>query len=308
VKTRRRDASARNNLAVSSVVSVMGSRLNSAARLGLAFAWVGAAGGWYTASTMFSDGGWQGTEKVASVATLLVTPIVAWTFGWLLGRSRRGVLGKCLQFVVGAVFVGATNGFLIALFATMAGLEGVAILFGPILGAALALPFVPVLGPALVAELRVGRARPRSVVADADARTVLVVSAGVTTMAASVLGLCVNMPWMVRTLALAGGVVGGLALWEDLAALLNVSDACRLLLEHSIEPRLEQARVPRIDLGLGDNVMESVSPTYAAYRDAPKVEMAVRGDPRRAKEALRFALAIDSCVVAGSVLVFALGR
>jgi hypothetical protein len=308
VETRGRDASARNNLAVSSVVSVMGSKSNSAARLGLAFAWVGAAGGWYTASTMFSDGGWQGSEKVASVATLLLTPILAWTFGWLLGRSRYGVAGKCLLFVVGAVFVGATNGFLIALFATLAGLEGAAVLFGPILGAALALPFVPVLGPALVAELRVGRARPRSVVGDADARTVAVVSAGVTAMAASALGLHASMPWMVRTLALAGCVVGGLALWEDRSALLKLSDARRLHLKPRIEPRLEQARAPRVDLGLGDEVRESVSSAYAAYRDAPKVEMAVRGDPTRATWALRVALVIDSCVVAGSVLAFAFGR
>jgi hypothetical protein len=273
--------------------------------LALPFAWVGATGGWLTASMLFHPTVSPSSERPLILALFIATPCVAGVLGWLLGGARLSPGTRGLIFFFGTPFAGAVNGMLVGTSAIVADTPGesppLVLLACAVFGAVCGAFFLPALTPAFVAHAKAARARPRSAVAEADRRAVLVLTVGTTALLGRLLASKTTDRPMLELVIGTGFLVGLLGLLEDAITFASVVTMSRVGGVASEGPLTEAAPASRFDFGLGAGVKEVVRGAYDAYRDAPRREVVVHGDPEQAKKILKVAVARDALVTACSL-------
>ncbi|WP_438021856.1 hypothetical protein [Sorangium sp. So ce233] len=279
--------------------------------LGLPFALVGAAAGWISAGVLASplvDVALSGKQEVAAVCAGIIGGVI----GALLPRvvaprqawHGRGPTWACLAALVlpggalaGGLIGGITGG---SLYTAATGVVN-----GVICGAAT----LPICGAVLEAALRAERARLGSIVAAADRRAVwqiLAASLAAATLAAlpewpaARLGL-VPVPEIVGALAVGSWMAIGLLILADAAALGHRLPGAAAAAEEPCSPDAiaSDPAVPRVDLGLGDEVHARLA-RGNAYRGRDRASLLVIGSHAEAHAALAGALR-------RGVICFALG-
>jgi hypothetical protein len=161
-------------------------------------------------------------------------------------------------------------------------------------GALAAVAAVPLSATVRNAALRTGRARLGSIVADADrrefwrpSRCLLRLGRGAPRWPAAAAGW-VPAPWLALVTVLASVTATGAALRADRAARERVASATARVEERNSE-RSAAADVPRLDLGLGDELAQ-VEPGAATYRAQARDLALILGSPDEARGALRRAV------------------
>jgi hypothetical protein len=261
------------------------------------FACLGVVGAWLTMETL---GAGRPLEPVA-LCLLLVTPVTAGLFGAALARGRRKWKGLALGFPVLVVGAGMFNGACIGSILCVTERAHVAealqmgILMGGICGAA----FIPAMFWTFLAAVRVGGARPGSVLDVAFRRAPWAAAAASSSIAV----------WAVShrshgeaPLAVTGGGVSVLALGivtlvgvlaADVRALLHATQRARLAAtpveSHSAHPG------EILDLGFGDELLaERLTGPESAYRDGTLHVTRLRGSVAIGKRKLLGIVAVDS--------------
>jgi hypothetical protein len=272
--------------------------------LTLPFTVVGGAAGWLSAGFLANPLVGFGDPRVQSVAAGLAAGVAA-AIGALLTRwcARRmdwhPPSTTWFRLVVVVVLGGALVG------GAVTGIESRTtsmIAPGLLEGALCSLAFLPVCGVVLFTAKRAERARMGSLVAGADRRAVwgiLVTALAVTTVAAAI-DWRPPGPYDVyphRTPWAAIGMLGGAGLLiaaflqADRAALARVREA-------AAAPGFEQRHaddgalaLPRLDLGLGDEVRAELARGATAYRSRARPVALLLGSPDEASAALRRSIA-----------------
>ncbi|WP_433926217.1 hypothetical protein AB3662_25150 [Sorangium cellulosum] len=285
--------------------------------LGLPFALVGAAAGWISAGVLASplvDVALGGKQEVAAVCAGIIGGLI----GALLPRvvaprqawHGRGSTWACLAALVlpggalaGGLIAGITGG---SLYTAATGVVN---------GVICAAATLPICGAVLEAALRAERARLGSIVAASDRRAVwqiLAASLSAATLAAlpewpaARLGQ-VPVPEIVGALALGAWIAIGLLILADAAALGHrlpraAADAAEPCSPDAIAP---DPAVPRVDLGLGDDVHARLA-RGDAYRGRDRASLLVIGSHAEARAALAGALRRGAlCFALGAAVLVA---
>ncbi len=275
-------------------------------RLALPFAIVGAAAGWLSAGLVDNElvGGLVSRPGAAICASLIAAATGALIKRLCVGRrywyeigepdpelrpwSDRGWLQAVLVILAGAL----TGGIV--------GCKGWGFGACAVGGALCAITFVPVCLAVVAAARRAQRGRLGSLVAEADRREVwaiLALTLAVTTLEA--------LPeWPASTVHEGGApvvVIGALlAVAAAIFAILHRDHAALARARETIDAGLsahqptevdsESEALPRLDLGLGDDLRARVTRGAAAYRQRERTVALVRGDPGSAMLALRRAV------------------
>lgn len=283
--------------------------------LALPFAFVGAAGGWLSAGFLANPlvRVTLGDDRALAAAC---AGVVAALLGAALtrlcvedGSRLRTPAVIWARLVLAVLAGGAVSGAAVGV-ASVGTPDGA--ITGAINGSICSVAFVPVCALVLAAARRARRARLGSIVARADRRAVwsiLAAALAVTTLAAlpdwpaSIEGLAPE-----PTVAVALGAAAGLVLLATLAAdVVAIAAIARAasgpdLEERDPEGEREGERVPRIDLGLGDDVRARLARGASAYRTRERALALLLGSPAQARAALRRAIARGA---AGALLVAA---
>jgi hypothetical protein len=289
--------------------------------LTLPFGALGALTGWISVSALQNPLFRAGPELHRSIAAagggLTAALIGAYLTRWLHAQvsqydsahSDWYAMGRWLRLGPPLVVGGALTGALVGAFA-QAPWDGIR------LGLVCALCAVPLCAVVLRASLRAGRARLGSLVADTDRRevwAVLVLVASCETLAElpggpawATVGL--PGPWVSVAVALGGvPLVLGL-LRRDLAARRRLTAESRDLRARERE-HAPPSEIPRLDLGIGDELSARHAQGSSAYRDHEREVALVIGNLDEARSALDKAvrrgavsLSIMGLVVAGHVV------
>jgi hypothetical protein len=185
--------------------------------------------------------------------------------------------------------------------------------FGALWGVALTVPFLPVCAAVLSAARRAQRARLGSIVAASDRRAVW----GILATALLVATLEALPDWHapkdgrffgpVPAAALVALSVACIAavLGADIAAWRRAKRAMvpGLARREASDLALEDASVPRVDLGLGADLLAHQKLAGAVYRGRERALALVQGDPEQAFSALRRAIRRGAAGLAVAVLV-----
>jgi hypothetical protein len=294
--------------------------------LALPFAVAGAAAGWLAAGCLANPFIIRHGEGGMQVPATLCAAVVCGIVGRLLSRlsnptnpfanAHVGWLRLTAFVLLGASMSGAiTGGLMIGDLQALS--EGFQIGFG------FGIPFTPICALVLRAARRAERARMGSIVADADRREVwgiLFTTLAVASLVAlpdwrasltDFYGYTVPKP-IVATLMAAGAGLATIAfLVADARALVRISGATRGMVPSSDDADTITAGtgVPKVDLGLGDDIFAKLARHAAAYRSRDQAVALVVGCPNQAAAALRrsirrniASLVLCACVVAGHVI------
>ncbi len=271
-----------------------------------AFGAVGLAGGLFT-SLVFGRVP-SGIGMLMAATTMLASAGVGLAFAkrtnWLLSSVAFGVLG------------GMVNGFLLALCLA----AGPAALFGMVLGGLCAVPFVPALAFMAYEATKHGRARAGTLLSAIDRRG-LARAAAISVVCGGLvlLGLLRKSHGGLTSTRFVGGVelLGLLVLLgiaaADLRAFAVLRVARRLAPSlRRVEPNALSAPEPgpaALDVGVGVDFHLREEGAFT-FRSAPRVEVAVIGDPWLAQRCAARVLALDGAglFVAVATLAGVLGR
>lgn len=282
------------------------------------FAVLGAAGGWLTLDAFgLAPGAGHhehlhgivgDRETVVQAVLLLTTPLVAGLVGRWVSSPRSK--DHAFRFVVSTVGGGILNGGLVGACAFP--------LFGAIPGAVygglVSWAFMPFLVPAYVAA-RLARARPGSLLASVERRTVWAV-----TLVSVAAGVLFESWGAVARPEPTAGSVGELAMLVAAfagCALIALADGLALrragsLAAHPLVPRSSREAERTIDVGVGDAHWEEAEGVTGAptYRERERVARVYSGDPRRAHAAVRvrFLLSVAFASSACAALLFFASR
>ncbi|TKD02783.1 hypothetical protein [Polyangium fumosum] len=289
------------------------------------FAIAGAAAGWLSAGLLANPLVGVTYDEVKPLAALGTTLIGAATgvllkklcLGWRYGyeieapdpetRSRTDRIGYHVFLVL---LAGAAAGALVA------GLDGAqgGTLGGAVSGAVSAVLFLPVCLLVLASARRAQRARLGSIVAGSDRRAVWGILAAALSAATLLAALDwpaarmdeVEPPFPALFILLATALVTLVVLAADLRALKRAQVALAPGLqadEEGIAPLVDPS-VPRVDLGLGDDIASRLARSAAAYRGRDRAVELVQGNPAQALGALRRAVrrGVTSLALMGVIL------
>jgi hypothetical protein len=296
--------------------------------LALPFAIVGAAGGWLSAGLVATPllqraERNQGTAAVlsAGLAALMGVVIRSWCLGRPEAfrfdtpepepepdRARSDVWWRHAAAVLAA---GTLSGVGVAVVCRAYG----GAKMGAAGGLACALAFVPVCLAVIAAARRAQRARLGSLVAGSDRRAVwgiLATALAVATLEAApdwpaaAAGIS-PAPWAATGMLGAAALVIAAVLAVDLRARRRAREALRegLVPQDAREVEAADTRIPRLDLGLGDDIGAQIARTSAAYRGRDRTVALVRGDADQALATLGRAArrgALGLAVVGGVAL------
>jgi hypothetical protein len=285
--------------------------------LTLPFAVVGAAAGWlsagFIANPLINHLGESGMEGVAALSSAVICAAI----GQILPRicttknpfsdNRGGWLRVGLTVLLGGSLSGGiTAGVMLR---SLQSIEE-----GLLLGLCCAAAFLPVCALVLLAARRAERARLGSIVADADRREVwgiLVACLSVATLAALPDWLAatwgrVPVPLVAVAMALGTGLATAALLSADKRALERIARATEGF-EASVKDGDElvaSTSVPKVDLGLGDDLFAKLSRHAAAYRNSDRAVALVVGSPEQAEAAVRKAIrrGVMTLFLCGAVL------
>lgn len=302
--------------------------------LALPFAIIGAAGGWLSAGLVATPL-LQRAERNQGTAAVLAAGLAA-----LMGVVIRGwCLGAPVRFRFDTPEpepdpdrahsdVGWRHAAAVLVAGTLSGV-GVALVcqayggakMGAAGGLACALAFVPVCLAVIAAARRAQRARLGSLVAGSDRRAVwgiLATALAVATLEAApdwpaaAAGM-LPVPWAATGMLGAAALVITAVLGMDVAARRRAREALRegLVPQDAREVEAADTRIPRLDLGLGDDVGAQIARSSAAYRGRDRAVALVQGDPEQALSTLRRAVrrgALCLAVVGGVALAHVAAR
>jgi hypothetical protein len=294
--------------------------------LAFPFAVAGAAAGWLAAGCLanpmiirYGQGGMQ-------VPATLCAAVLCGVVGRLLSRlsnptnpfanAHVGWFRLAALVLLGAGLSGAiTGGLMIGdLQALREGFQ---------IGLGFGIPFTPICALVLRAARRAERARMGSIVADADLREVwgiLFLTLAVASLVAlpdwrasltDFYGYTVPKPIVATLIAAGAGLVTIALLVADARALARINDATRGMVPSSDDADTITAStgVPKVDLGLGDDIFAKLARHAAAYRSRDRAVALVVGCPYQAAAALRrsirrniASLVVCACVVAAHAL------
>lgn len=283
--------------------------------LALPFGALGAAVGWLSTS-LLRNPLVQTADALDVWLAALGGAVVAAAVGAGLTRwARRDVdffrpphpAAKWVWLTLSQVLGGAAIG---ALVGASTGYEGGATT-GLTCGALAAVAAVPLSATVMSAALRAGRARLGSIVAGADRREVWAILAAAAAFAslaalpawpAAAAGW-VPAPWLALGIVFASVAATGATLRADHAARERVAAATARVEERDGE-RAAAVDVPRLDLGLGDELHAQVAPGAATYRAQAQDLALILGSPDEARRALRRAV-VRGCALLGFTLLVA---
>ncbi|HVK66350.1 MAG TPA: hypothetical protein VM694_17825 [Polyangium sp.] len=289
------------------------------------FAITGAAAGWLSAGLLANPLLGVTYDEVKPLAALGTTLIAAATgvllkklcLGWRYwyeleasdpeSRSRTDRIGYHVFIVL---LAGAAAGALVA------GLDDAhgGTLGGAVSGAVSAVLFLPVCLLVLASARRAQRARLGSIVAGSDRRAVWGILAAALSAATLLAALDwpaarmdeVEPPFPALFILLATALVTLVVLAADLRALkrAQVALAPGLQADEEGAAPLVDPSVPRVDLGLGDDVASRLARSAAAYRGRDRAVELVQGNPAQALGALRRAVrrGVTSLALMGVIL------
>lgn len=276
--------------------------------LALPFAFVGAAGGWLSA-TFVANPLVQYFDRDPRIPATIVGALFAALAGMVLtrwGRRERSIFevegfaprsywvtdGWWLHTLV-VLIAGALTGAVVTAVCNVS--EGPVI--GALAGAACAAAFVPVCLAVLAAARRAKRARLGSLVSASDRRAVW----GILATALSLATVEALPGWPATGVAESPAPWPAIGILVVLALLLGgilAADARdRRRAERAMAPGLvprdpesaaaSDAGAPRLDLGLGDDLAARVARAAAAYRGRDRTLALVQGDAEQARAAFR---------------------
>ena len=297
--------------------------------LALPFAIAGAAGGWLSAGLVSTPlllhaERNQGTAAVLAAALAALTGLLIRR--WCIGRPApfrfdtpepepepdRARTDVGWRHAAAVLVAGTLTGVGVAVACRAYGGAGV----GAAGGLACAIAFVPVCLAVIAAARRAQRARLGSLVAASDRRAVWGILAAALAVAtleaapdwpAAATGM-LPVPWV------AAGMLGAAGLTIAAVWILDVRARRRaertigegLVPQEARDVEAADTRVPRVDLGLGEEIGAQVARAAAAYRGRDRAVALVLGDPEQAIGALRRASrrgAACLAVVGGAALV-----
>jgi hypothetical protein len=285
--------------------------------LTLPFAVVGAAAGWlsagFIANPLINHFGESGMEGVAALSSAAICAAI----GKILPRlcppqnpfSRNS--GNWIRLGVAVLLGGGLSGAITSglMLGSPESMED-----GMLLGLCCAAAFLPVCALVLRAARRAERARLGSIVADADRREVwgiLVACLAVATLAAlpdwkAAAWGSVPLPLVATAMALGTGLATAALLSTDKRALESIARATE---GFEASPKdgdelVASTSVPKVDLGLGDDLFAKLSRHAAAYRNRDRAVALVVGSPDLAEAAIRKAVrrGVLSLFLCGAVL------
>jgi len=301
------------------------------------FALVGAAAGWLTAEFLsnplirVSERGveWLMAVTSAVVAGVVGAALTRWCaappedtppneFDYDQSPRRKAALGIWSRLVLSVMTGGALVGG-----GVTAVVDGDLRFVPPsvILGAVCSLAFVPVCALVLAAARRADRARLGSLVAGSDRRAVwailvsaLAVAAGAavidwpftTVIGSTVIGAQYRLPapWPAIAMLLASVALLAFVLYADWAALRQVLRTAATVAINQHASSENVVDVPRLDLGLGDELHAEIAEGSADYRRRARPTALLLGSRAEALAALRRAVLrnVVGLVVAAVVL------
>jgi hypothetical protein len=268
------------------------------------FSLLGLVGGWLTADDFN-----LGDDNALRWLLVFITPLVAGSLGRFLSpRLRSGPLTTGLLVSASTLVAGIINGVLVGFFVA----PPVGLFLGLFFGAICAVPFIPALGAVAFAARRVGRARPGSIVDQADRRAVFRAALTVASLAT-----VIPLPGIEPSGCTA--IVFPLAASAILLMLLG-HDAGAFVRLGTLEARLAAIPEPApfasppcrgpgvvvVDFGLGLDEVEEISPAGAVYRERDRATCVFRGSADRARAVLLRGLAEGAAALllaSGSALI-----
>lgn len=283
-------------------------------QLALPFAIVGASAGWLSAALLANPmvGALRpGKEHVAVLcATAFAAATGALLTRWCVGRrysyeldtpdapgaDMRARTDRWPRHVLAVLLAGAASGVAVAVLCDAYGGPQA----GALSGSLCALAFVPVCLAVIAAARRAQRARLGSIVADSDRRAVwgiLALALSVATLealpdwpAAAVGATAVPAPALL--MAQAAGLLTLAILLLDVRALREARRAIAPGLERQDPAAVDPggADVPRLDLGLGEDLRARFARSATAYRGRDRTLALVQGSPEQALTALQRAV------------------
>jgi hypothetical protein len=266
-------------------------------RLALPFALMGLAGGVLTAQ-LTANGSMEHTLRWLLI---LITPAVSAQLGVTLSRRIRN--GWILRTILSVIVAGLVNGILIGMFVG----AFVGVIIGGAFGLFFSLPFIPAMALVTAWSRPVGRARHRSLVDGADARTVWAATAvaiGCGSLFALIGRHQTGTGWALCALACVTVVVALLAI--DAAALQHLSRAeADLARMRPVQPGTPLPAAPLTDLGVGETVSVEIAVAATPYREADRPVQVIVGDAPAARDALTRAVRRDVIALALTVSALA---
>jgi hypothetical protein len=282
-------------------------------QLALPFALVGASAGWLSAGLLANPlvGALRpGRQHLAALCAMAFAAATgALITRWCVGKrysyeldtpdtGARARSDRWPRHVAAVLAAGVASGVAVALLCDAWGGPKA----GAISGFFCAIAFVPVCMAVIGSARRAQRARLGSIVAGSDRRAVwgiLAVTLAVATLeavpdwAAAAVGDALS-PWPALWMVWAAGLVTGGILIADVGALRQAQRATAGGLEQrdaaEMEMEAEDAGVPRLDLGLGEDLLARFARSASAYRGRDRTLALVQGSPEHALAALRRAV------------------
>lgn len=269
--------------------------------LALPFAVLGAAAGWLSAGFIANPmtlWGYEGLNGPAALCGAVVTGIMGSVLTrWcrpkrLFSRVDVGRIRLALLVIAGGMLTGGITAALLVPY-NGSGRDGV------LLGLLCALPFIPLCAIVLEAARRAERARMGSIVAAADRRevwSILMSCVPVATLAAlpdwiSFARGQTSPPAAAVFMVLSAAVLMTALLAANKKAVANVAKVMEGVEAPGEDAEIDAgAPVPKVDLGLGDDLFAKLTRHAAAYRNRDRAVALVVGSPARATEALRRAM------------------
>ncbi|MDI1480430.1 hypothetical protein [Polyangium sp. y55x31] len=280
-------------------------------RLAPPFAITGAAAGWLSAGLLSNPlfgVTYEGVKPLAALGTMLIAAVtgvllkklcLGWRYSYEIDTPNpeyRPTSDRLGYHVFVVLLAGAAAGAMVAALDDAHG----GTLGGAASGAFSAILFLPVCLLVLSSARRAQRARLGSIVADSDRRAVW----GILAAALSAATLLAALDWPAARLEEAETPIPALVILLATTAvtLVVLSANLRALkrAQAALAPGLETGEdgpaplvdpsVPRVDLGLGDDLASRLARSAAAYRGRDRAVELVQGNPEQALGALRRAV------------------
>ncbi len=266
----------------------------------LPFIWIGLVGAWVLATR----GGYDANGETF-LDLLGLTSVAAGVLGQLAGSRLFSPGARAVMLALGSIVAGVVVGA-VSMVAEARPWNGTACdlaLRGAIQGAFCGPCFLPAVLPAVVAAYGAHRARPGSLMREADGRAACVLAVGMTAVGVGFFADAVGGGLPARVVGWAAVIVGLTAAVGDLRDLLVIRVESRRPGRVDAEAHVMTAPDAKVlDLGLGDERSEVVHPASVAYRDAPKRSATLVGDPKTVMGTIALALFRDLAVVGVGVV------